>query len=157
VDTSRLGANPIITVRQAKEKQGAGSGGAAALKSAIAKLRAELQRTSEELDILKKGRRVLCQGIGVEYAFLAEHHGQFRLNSMCRVLGVPRNGYYTWKAAPNSLRAQPDETLTTAIQQSFEDSEGVYDSPRLPRYLREAGMRCGKKRVSQLMRAAKLR
>ena len=88
---------------------------------------------------------------------MAEHHGQFRLRSMCRVLRVQRSGYYAWKAAPKSLRAQTDEALTTAIQQSFEDSHGIYGSPRIHRDLREAGVLCGKKRVARLMQAAKLR
>jgi len=88
---------------------------------------------------------------------MAEHHGQFRLKSMCRVLRVQRSGYYAWKATPKSLRAQADEALTVAIQQSFEDSEGIYGSPRIHRDLREAGVLCGKKRVARLMQAAKLR
>ena len=88
---------------------------------------------------------------------MAEHHGQFRLTSMCRVLRVQRSGYYAWKATPKSLRARADETLTTAIQQSFEDSDGIYGSPRIHRDLREAGVLCGKKRVARLMQAAKLR
>ena len=91
---------------------------------------------------------------------MAENHGQFRLTSMCRVLRVlrvQRSGYYAWKATPKSLRAQADEALTTAIQQSFEDSDGIYGSPRIHRDLREAGLLCGKKRVARLMQAAKLR
>ena len=88
---------------------------------------------------------------------MAEHHGQFRVTSMCRVLRVQRSGYYAWKATPKSLRAQADEALTTAIQQSFEDSDGIYGSPRIHRDLREAGVLCGKKRVARLMQAAKLR
>ena len=56
---------------------------------------------------------------------------------MCRVLLVQRSGYYAWKALPKSLYAQADEALTTAIQQSFEDSEGVYGSLLLHRNLRQ--------------------
>ena len=88
---------------------------------------------------------------------MAEHHGQFRLKSMCRVLRVQRSGYYAWKATPKSMRAKTDEALIVAIKQSFEDSEGVYGSPRILRDLREVDVRCGKKRVARLMRAAKLR
>ena len=88
---------------------------------------------------------------------MAEHHGQFRLKSMCRVLRVQRSGYYAWKATPKSMRAKTDEALIVAIKQSFEDSEGVYGSPRIQRDLREADVQCGKKRVARLMRAAKLR
>lgn len=88
---------------------------------------------------------------------MAEHHGQFRLKSMRRVLRVQRSGYYAWKAAPKSARTQADEALTTAIKQSFEDSQGIYGSPGILRDLREAGVRCGKKRVARIMQAAKLR
>ncbi len=63
-------------------------------------------------------------------AFIAEHHGQFRLKSMCRVVRVELSGYYAWKAAPQSLRAHADEALTIAIHQSFEDGEGVYGNPQ---------------------------
>ena len=54
---SRLGVSDkslYLWVRQAKERQGAGSGEAASLKGEIARLKAELKRTSEECDILKK-------------------------------------------------------------------------------------------------------
>jgi len=88
---------------------------------------------------------------------MAEHHGQFRLKSMCRVLHVHRSGYYAWKATPKSMRVKADEALTIAIQQSFEDSQGIYGSPRIHRDLREAGVLCGKKRVARLMKMAKLR
>ena len=55
--SNRLGVSDkslYLWVRQAKELQGAGSGEAAVLKSEIARLKAELKRTSEERDILKK-------------------------------------------------------------------------------------------------------
>ena len=55
--SSRLGVSDkslYLWVRQAKERQGAGSGDAASLKGEIARLKAELKRTSEERDILKK-------------------------------------------------------------------------------------------------------
>ena len=71
---------------------------------------------------------------------MAEHHGQFRLKSMCRVLRVQRSGFYAWRAKPKSVRARTDEVLTAAIQQSFEDSHGIYGSPRIHRDLREAGV-----------------
>lgn len=55
--SSRLGVSDkslYLWVRQAKERQGTGSGEAASLKGEIARLKAELKRTSEERDILKK-------------------------------------------------------------------------------------------------------
>lgn len=76
---------------------------------------------------------------------------------MCRVLKVHRSGYYAWKACPKSARALADEILITDIKQSFEDSHGIYGSPRIHRDLREMGTRCGEKRVARLMRQVQIR
>lgn len=88
---------------------------------------------------------------------MAQHQGQFRLCSMCRVLRVQRSGYYAWRAAPKSARTLADESLMVDIRKSFEDSQGVYGSPRVHCDLREAGIVCGEKRVARLMRQAQLR
>jgi putative transposase len=93
----------------------------------------------------------------VKYVFMAEHHGQFRLSSMCRVLRVQRSGYYAWKARPKSQRTLADESLLLRIRQFFENSQGIYGSPRIHRDLREDGIGCGQKRVARLMRHAQLR
>jgi putative transposase len=88
---------------------------------------------------------------------MAEHHGQFRLSSMCRVLRIQRSGYYAWKAKPKSDRALADDAMLVSIKQFFEDSQGIYGSPRVHRDLREEGIRCGEKRVARLMQQAQLR
>ena len=88
---------------------------------------------------------------------MAEHQGQFRLSSMCRVLRIERSGYYAWKTTPKSARTLTDESLMTDIRKSFEDSQGIYGSPRVHCDLREAGIGCGEKRVARLMRQAQLR
>ena len=93
----------------------------------------------------------------MKYAFMAEHKGQFRLSSMCRVLRVQRSGYYAWKANPKSKRALADDVLLASIRQFFDDSHGIYGSPRILRDLREEGVTCGQKRVARLMRQAQLR
>lgn len=88
---------------------------------------------------------------------MAEHKDEFRLSSMCRVLRVQRSGYYAWKARPKSKRTVADESLLVSIKQSFENSQGIYGSPRVHCDLREEGIACGEKRVARLMRQAKLR
>lgn len=76
---------------------------------------------------------------------------------MCRVLQINRSGYYAWKAEPLSKRAIEDQKLTTEIKQFFDDSYGIYGSPRIHRDLREAGIKCSEKRVARLMREAQIR
>ena len=77
--------------------------------------------------------------------------------SMCRVLKVHRSGYYAWKLKPLSNRATEDAALLVEIKRSYEDSYGIYGSPRIHYDLREAGIICSENRVAKIMRNAKLK
>jgi len=75
----------------------------------------------------------------------------------CRVLGVSRSGYYEARGRPPSARAVADEALTATIREVHTMSRGSYGAPRVHDELRLGlGMRCGRKRVARLMRAAHL-
>jgi putative transposase len=76
---------------------------------------------------------------------------------MCRVLGVHRSGFYAWLKKPMSNRALRDRKLLVCIQQSYDESSGVYGSPRIHRDLHALGIHVGRKRVARLMRANGLR
>ena len=54
---------------------------------------------------------------------------------MCRVLNAHRSGYYAWKAKPPSDRTIEDHKLLLEIKQSYDDSYGIYGSPRIHRDL----------------------
>ena len=126
-------------------------------KSEILKLRAQLHRTEEERDILKKSRAVLCQGARVKYRFINEHRHEFRIVSMCRVLEVARAGLYKWLHKPLSDRAIEDQRLLGLIRDSYTISGGVYGAPRVFGDLREAGETCGRHRVARIMRSHKIK
>ncbi|WP_277540856.1 IS3 family transposase [Polynucleobacter sphagniphilus] len=128
-----------------------------ALQAEMAKLKAELRRTTEERDIPKKGRRVLCQSVRVKYAFIKEHRDEFRLSSMCRVLKVHRSGYYAWLKEPQSPRALENAKLAEQIRYYYDQSMGIYGSPRIYHDLKEAGISCSENRVARLMKASQLR
>ncbi|MEV4536237.1 IS3 family transposase [Asanoa sp. NPDC049518] len=75
----------------------------------------------------------------------------------CRVLGVSTSGFYDWKDRPPSPRSVADEALGELIADIQHMSRGSYGSPRVHAELRlAAGVRCGRKRVERLMRAAGL-
>ena len=76
---------------------------------------------------------------------------------MCRVLKVHRSGYYAWLHEPQSPRAKANEALTVQIREFFDQSMGIYGSPRIFCDLREAGVACSENRVARLMRAAQIK
>lgn len=91
------------------------------------------------------------------YKFIEAHTDEFGVQTMCRVLGVARAGYYAWLEHPISDRAQEDIRLIKLIKASFIASHGVYGAPRILQDLREQGETCSKHRVARLMRENGLR
>jgi putative transposase len=77
--------------------------------------------------------------------------------SMCRVLRVHRSGYYSWIKEPLSARSKEDIRLLESIRIAYEESGGIYGSPRIYKDLRESGERCGEKRVARIMRQHKIK
>lgn len=87
----------------------------------------------------------------MKYTFIAAHREEFRIEVMCRVLGVKRSGYYAWRKRTPSTRAQADAALLVLIQQEHEKSRKSYGSPRVHVVLRRQGVVCGHNRVARLM------
>ncbi|WNP36978.1 IS3 family transposase (plasmid) [Enterobacter kobei] len=120
-------------------------------KSEILKLRAQLKRTEEERDILKKGRAVLCKGARLKYRFINEHRTVWGVMTMCRVLNVARAGFYAWLHNSVSARDKDNQRLLTLIRDSYSLSGGVYGYRRVHGDLNEIGETCGKNRVGRIM------
>ncbi len=74
-----------------------------------------------------------------------------------RVLRVSTSGYYEWRGRAPSLRTVVDTALTLQIREIHASSRGTYGVPRVHAELRLGrGVRCGRKRIARLMRAARL-
>lgn len=91
------------------------------------------------------------------YKFIEAYSDEYSVQTMCRVLGVARAGYYAWLNHPVSDRAQEDARLLKLIRASFIASHGIYGAPRILQDLRERGETCSKHRVARLMRENGLR
>lgn len=91
------------------------------------------------------------------YRFIAAHAARHPVALSCRVLGVSRSGYYAWRGRPPSARRQADTALSERIMTIHQMSRGTYGSPRIHAELRATGERCGRQRVTRLMRLAGLR
>ena len=76
---------------------------------------------------------------------------------LCRMLGVSKSGYYAWRGRPLSERRWQDALLTEKIREIHSRSHETYGYPRVHAELRSLGIRCGRRRVARLMRAAGLR
>ncbi|MBS3890129.1 IS3 family transposase [Serratia marcescens] len=126
-------------------------------KSEILKLRAQLKRTEEERDILKKGRAVLCKGARLKYRFINEHRTVWGVMTMCRVLNVARAGFYAWLHNPVSARDKDNQRLLMLIRDSYSLSGGVYGYRRVHGDLNEIGETCGKNRVGRIMQLNRIK
>ncbi|WP_130834658.1 IS3 family transposase [[Erwinia] mediterraneensis] len=126
-------------------------------KSEILKLRAQLKRTEEERDILKKGRAVLCKGARLKYRFINEHRTVWGVMTMCRVLNVARAGFYAWLHNPVSARDKDNQRLLMLIRDSYSLSGGVYGYRRVHGDLNEIGETCGRNRVGRIMQLNRIK
>jgi putative transposase len=69
------------------------------------------------------------------------HQREFRLTCMCRVPKLHRSGYYAKLCEPLSPRAKANEKLTMQIRAFYDQSTGIYGTPRI--FCDLKGSRCG--------------
>ena len=86
--------------------------------------------------------------------FIRQHRGRHTVRTLCRLLGVPRSGYYAWGARPESERVGKDRALLTRIEAIHRESREAYGAVKTWRSLRAQGVPCGRHRVARLRRQA---
>jgi transposase InsO family protein len=87
---------------------------------------------------------------------MAAYRHEFRLTSLCRVLGVSRSGFYAWVARPAPRQAARNDALLVHIRAAYARGRRTYGAPRIHQELRHHGIPCGRHRVARLMRRAGL-
>jgi putative transposase len=93
----------------------------------------------------------------VKYRLIDAEKTHHDVSLLARVLGVSRQGYYTWKNRGPSRRARRDAALTETITKIHARSRHTYRAPRVHAELRDGfGVRVGRKRVARLMCSARL-
>ncbi|MGS0724799.1 IS3 family transposase [Shewanella sp. 0m-11] len=123
----------------------------------IRKLKAELRRVTEERNIPKGGRRVLCKRVKEKYTFIKSRLDQYPIAVLCRVLNVHRSGFYAWLKQPCSNRTIEDKRLLGKIKQFWLESGCVYGYRNLTLDLKDDGESVGKNRVYRIMKEAKIK
>jgi putative transposase len=91
------------------------------------------------------------------FKLIDAERASYPVATLCRMLGVSKSGYYAWRTRPPSNRSRHDALLTEKIRQIHSRSRKSYGYPRVHAELRSLGVRCGRRRVARLMRAAGLR
>jgi len=91
------------------------------------------------------------------FRFIEVERARFPIAFMCHRLGVARSGFYAWRTRPPCSRSIADAQLSQTIRQIHTGSHGTYGVPRVHAELLDLhALRCGRKRVARLMRAAGL-
>ena len=85
---------------------------------------------------------------------MSEHRAEYKITTMCRLLGVSASGYYAWEQREPSVRELANERLLARIRTIHVKSRETYGAPRMIRELRDDGSMVGHNRVSRLMRHA---
>ena len=93
----------------------------------------------------------------MKYAFIKAHRHEYKVCTLCRVIGVHRSGFYAWCRQPRCRRAREDVRQTGLVKQFWIESGGIYGYRKIHDDMKEVGEVCGKHRVYRLMRLSKLR
>jgi putative transposase len=87
---------------------------------------------------------------------MSANQARFPVETMARVLGVSKAGYYAWRHRSPSAHARADAALLERIRAVHTASRETYGAPRVHAALRADGERHSRKRVERLMREAGL-
>ncbi|MFD4950606.1 IS3 family transposase [Streptomyces sp. NPDC058451] len=89
---------------------------------------------------------------------LIDEHPNLGVEPVLRELHIPSSTYYRWCQAEKEPceHRRRDAELAEHIRKVYQDSGGIYGSPRVHAVLKREGVRVGRKRVERLMRQAGL-
>ena len=88
----------------------------------------------------------------MKFHFIAAYRTEFRVRSLCRVLGVSPSGFYAWVRRPAPRQAQRNAALLVHIRAAHLASRRTYGAPRIYQELRAQGVPGGRHRIARLMR-----
>jgi putative transposase len=87
----------------------------------------------------------------VKYGWIKEHHHEFNVVLMCRMLGVCRSSYYDWLNTPISSSKLETQHIMELIAMIFTKSRNTYGTRRIQRALAKEGIQISRRRIKKLM------
>ncbi|MCF4174726.1 IS3 family transposase [Vibrio sp. McD22-P3] len=125
----------------------------------VAKLKRQLAEQAEELEIVLKGRHLLCEESKVNcYEFMLEHLLFFRVSRMVKVFGISRSGFYYWikHRHKGCLREQSRQVLDGKVKEAFDNSKGRDGARRIQVELADNGDHHNVKTIASSMKRQSL-
>lgn len=87
----------------------------------------------------------------MKYALILEYTGQYSIKLMCRVLGVQRSGFYSWRNKPKSQSEERREKMESLVKDTYEEFEAAYGAPRITQELNALGHKCSLNYIANIM------
>ncbi|EBW6363964.1 IS3 family transposase [Salmonella enterica subsp. enterica serovar Oranienburg] len=134
-----------------------GTRSVAELESEVMQLRKALNEAGLNAIYIKKSNCVFCPGVAEKYALIEQWRQLFPVETMCRVFGVSRSGFYDWAQHKPSDRQQSDERLKLEIKVAHIRTRETYGTRRLQAELADNGIIIGRDRLARLRKALELR
>jgi putative transposase len=89
----------------------------------------------------------------MKFAFIHAEKALFSVTTLCRLLGVTRQGYYAFAKRPVSARVQEELSIRKRLKVLHAESDGTYGSPRMLKALQSEGVRVSKRRIERALRS----
>jgi len=83
----------------------------------------------------------------VKYAFIRSNATRYPVNHLCRLLGVERSAYYSWRRRPAKIIGPEELELRRRMKVFFAESLGSLGSRMMTANLRLEGFMVGRERV----------
>lgn len=93
----------------------------------------------------------------MKYALILEHHAEFPVVLMCRVLSVSRGGYYRWLRRPESERVKHQRWVSEQVLETYATYKARYGAPRIAKELNAIGVSCSTNTAAKILKLQGLR
>jgi putative transposase len=93
----------------------------------------------------------------MKYAFIRSNAARYPVIHLCRLLGVKRSAYYSWRSRPAKIIGPEELELRRRMKALFAESRGSLGSRMMTANLCLEGFAIGRKRVRDLMKILDLK
>lgn len=91
------------------------------------------------------------------FEFIESQRENHTITLLCRLYLVSRFGHYSWKSRGLSKHSLQEIGLTQKIEKLFDETQGIYGSPKIHERLKQKGIHVGVNRVARIMQVNNLK